>query len=354
MNLCPTSCTSRAAVPEPNHPVCSIRADTGPQRLFGVELRCGGGIRTARKPIRILGAARALGAVLLLAAFGASAQTQSSVTLAWEASTAGGISGYRLHWGGASRTYTNVINAGNTTTGTVSGLAVGATYFFAVTAYATNGLESDYSTEVSYAVPRPTNAPPVILLTSPLNGAVYTAPATINLAANVTPNGHTISQVQFYNGATLLGASTATPYAFSWTNVSAGTYSLSATVVYDSTSTAASATAIVTIAAGRPSSALTFAADSGTFTAPFVDGNGTLSQPVEASVANGGQAIYTFNVAHAGNYLVSAQVIAPNEGQNSFYVNIDSTPTDPLMIWDVPICSTLTVNVVSPNVREVR
>ena len=37
----------------------------------------------------------------------------------------------------------------------------------------------------------------------------------------------------------------------------------------------------------------------------------------------------------------------PNDGQNSFYVNIDSEPTDPLMIWDIPVCSALTSATVS-------
>jgi len=36
----------------------------------------------------------------------------------------------------------------------------------------------------------------------------FNAPATISLAANVTANGHTITKVQFYNGATLLGEAT--------------------------------------------------------------------------------------------------------------------------------------------------
>ena len=51
----------------------------------------------------------------------------------------------------------------------------------------------------------------------------------------------------------------------------------------------------------------------------------------------GGRAAYNFSILNAGYYLVSALVSAPNDGQNSFYVNIDAEPTDPLMIWDVPV-----------------
>ena len=63
------------------------------------------------------------------------------------------------------------------------------------------------------------NPPPTLALTSPLNGASYTAPAAITFAASVTANGHSITQVQYYNGATLLGANTSAPYSLTWTNV---------------------------------------------------------------------------------------------------------------------------------------
>jgi hypothetical protein len=64
-------------------------------------------------------------------------------------------------------------------------------------------------------------------------------------------------------------------------------------------------------------------------------------------VTNGGRTTYTFNIDKAGSYLVSALVFAPSVSQNSFYVNIDAEPTDPLMIWDVPTCSALTPCIVS-------
>jgi len=70
--------------------------------------------------------------------------------LQWNASTSAGVIGYRLYYGGASGSYTNVIEVGNVTSNTVAGLAPGATYFFAVTAYDANGNESAYSNEIIF------------------------------------------------------------------------------------------------------------------------------------------------------------------------------------------------------------
>ena len=192
-----------------------------------------------------MGLTRFLGVVLVLAALTPSAQAQSSVTLAWNPDAGTNIAGYKMYYGVASRTYTNANNVGNVTNATISSLIGGTIYYFAATAVDTSGLESDYSTEVVYT--NPVATAPTIVLSSPVNGANYTAPATIGLAASVTANGHTITQVQFYNGATLLGTVAAAPYAYSWNNVSAGTHSLSAKAVYDSGSTVASTSANVTV-----------------------------------------------------------------------------------------------------------
>jgi autotransporter-associated beta strand protein len=88
---------------------------------------------------------------------------------------------------------------------------------------------------------------PAVSLSSPVSGANYGSPATINLAANVTTNGHSITQVQFYSGATLLGQSSTPPYTYSWKNVSAGSYTLLAQVVYDGGVIACSPPAFVTV-----------------------------------------------------------------------------------------------------------
>ena len=72
------------------------------------------------------------------------------------------------------------------------------------------------------------NSPPTATLTSPANGSTFAAPATVNLAATATDSDGTVTKVDFYNGSTLIGTDMTSPYVFQWTNVAAGTYTLTA------------------------------------------------------------------------------------------------------------------------------
>ena len=84
------------------------------------------------------------------------------VTLEWDASPGtNNIAGYNIYYGTASRAYTSVLSAGTNLTLTVAGLLRDYTYYFAATAVDDYGLESDFSDEVSWAVPR-APAPPVL------------------------------------------------------------------------------------------------------------------------------------------------------------------------------------------------
>jgi O-glycosyl hydrolase len=93
---------------------------------------------------------------------------------------------------------------------------------------------------------------PAIVLTSPANDASFAAPATVRLAAGVTANGHSITGVGFYNDTTLLGEATNAPYTFTWSSVPAGTYRLTARLVYDAGSTLSSTAVNMTITNSPP------------------------------------------------------------------------------------------------------
>ncbi|MFL5729235.1 MAG: carbohydrate-binding protein, partial [Cytophagaceae bacterium] len=89
------------------------------------------------------------------------------------------------------------------------------------------------------------NQPPTVSLTSPANGAKFTSPASVTLSANAADSDGTIAKVEFFNGTTLIGTSTASPYSFTWNNVATGTYSLTAKATDNSgASTTSAATSI--------------------------------------------------------------------------------------------------------------
>jgi hypothetical protein len=76
----------------------------------------------------------------------------AQVTLAWDPNTESDIAGYKLYYGNASESYSQVIDVANTTLYTVNNLTNGNTYYFAVTAYDTSGYESEHSNEVSKTI----------------------------------------------------------------------------------------------------------------------------------------------------------------------------------------------------------
>lgn len=74
----------------------------------------------------------------------------AEVTLEWDPNTEPDLAGYKLYWGFSSGDYEFSADVGNQTSYTITGLIPGVTYYIAVTAYNTTGLESDYSNEVVY------------------------------------------------------------------------------------------------------------------------------------------------------------------------------------------------------------
>ena len=120
----------------------------------------------------------------LLALTPLAARATGTVTLAWDPSSGTNvIANYNIYYGGASSTYTNVVSAGTATTVSVSNLIEGCTYYFAATAVDTNGLKSDYSTEVSALIPvKLTNQPPTLNALANLTINEGAAQQTVNLS----------------------------------------------------------------------------------------------------------------------------------------------------------------------------
>jgi chitodextrinase len=91
------------------------------------------------------------------------------------------------------------------------------------------------------------NAVPAVSLTSPANNASFAAPASISIQATATDSDGTIARVEFFNGGSKLGEASSSPYSFNWTNVAAGTYTLTAKATDNANGTATSTAVTVVV-----------------------------------------------------------------------------------------------------------
>lgn len=142
--------------------------------------------------IGLLSASKADGGVLGTNGVYTISNAPAEVTLAWNVDTSPGVVGYNIYQGVASRTYTNMIDAGNATSIAVS-IQRGITNYFAVTAYTSSGLESQFSNEVTYDdtnnIPvAPSQKPPVLLIAQQnINGRGWQNVYALSVDPSVAP-----------------------------------------------------------------------------------------------------------------------------------------------------------------------
>jgi len=91
------------------------------------------------------------------------------------------------------------------------------------------------------------NIPPTVSITSPSNGATFTAGANITINATASDSDGTVTKVDFYQGTTFLGTDTSSPYSYTWNNVPAGSYSLTAKATDDDSAVTTSAPVNITV-----------------------------------------------------------------------------------------------------------
>ncbi|QJE98581.1 fibronectin type III domain-containing protein [Luteolibacter luteus] len=93
------------------------------------------------------------------------------VSLVWNANPESNIAGYKVHFGTASGTYSQVIDVQNQTSAALPQLILGNTYYLAVSAYNADGQESPKSTEMVLSATPPAPAESTSLTVSgPGNG----------------------------------------------------------------------------------------------------------------------------------------------------------------------------------------
>ena len=227
-------------------------------------------------------------------------------TLAWDASTDPEVTGYRLHYGQVSQSYTSTIDVGSQTTHTVPNLTEGKTYYYAATAYDASGRESGYSNEASAAV---AYAAP----TADFKASVTSGSAPLAVAFTSTTSG-TVSAYSwnFGDGTSSTAANPNHSYG------AAGTYSVSLTVTGANGTTKTQATKPNYVTVTAPPPVANFAADKTSGLAPLaVNFTSTSTGTVSGyswKFGDGGSSTspnpsHTF--AAAGTYTISLTATGP-------------------------------------------
>jgi PKD repeat protein len=229
-------------------------------------------------PVRLFVAAAAL---LVLLASSASA-VAASVNLAWNPVAGSSVRGYRVYIAPASASLTQPpkapvtsVDVGASTTHSVTGLADGTAYKFAVTAYDAGGSESGFSNLVSVT---PSSVPVAGFVASTTSGP---APLALNF---VNESTGTIASYAwtFGDGTTSTSASPTKVYS------SPGTYTVSLKVTGAAGSDTLTRSNYVTVGAsssGTPLLAKTF--DSGTLAGWSVHDQGTVAGPSDWRISSG-------------------------------------------------------------------
>lgn len=125
----------------------------------------------------------------------------------------------------------------------VSGLLAGSYVFSAI------AVDNVGAVTLSSIVNVTVNAsmPPTVSITAPATGATFDAPATISITADASDGDGTVSKVEFFNGATKLGEDISSPYAYEWTGVITGSYSITAVATDNANTSTTSAAISVTV-----------------------------------------------------------------------------------------------------------
>lgn len=100
-----------------------------------------------------------------------------------------------------------------------------------------------------------TNALPTVSITSPASGSSFTSPASITINANASDADGAISKVEFFNGSTKLGEDATSPYSFTWSGATAGTYTIKAVATDDR---GGQTTAQISVAMNNPPGAIVY------------------------------------------------------------------------------------------------
>ncbi|WP_051967352.1 glycoside hydrolase family 48 protein [Kitasatospora mediocidica] len=218
------------------------------------------------------------------------------------------------------------------------------------------------------------NQAPTVSLTSPAAGRTFTPGSTVPLAATAADADGSVAKVDFYASTgpgnnTLIGTATTAPYQFSWANVPAGDYSLTAVATDNLGATTTSAPVAIKVAGPsvlvNPTTLAVQQGSSGTFTVALsqapaanvtvavtrsgsdsdlsVQSGGTLTftpanwnTPQTVTLAAGtdagqagGTATFTAAATGYGSASVTVTEAAKSSGYDTYFLDLYSTMKNP-------------------------
>jgi len=212
-------------------------------------------------------------------------------------------------------------------------------------------------TSQSIPVSVPTNAPPTVSITSPVDGAQFDAPSTISFRATATDRDGTIASVDYFINDKKVATASAAPYAATASIVGAGSFELKAVATDNIGDTGTSAVVTITATAPAPTVALMSPQSAAAFTVgqPIVltaQANAPARQISRIEFYSDGTLISgrditggpsTINVtlswtgAPAGTHALSAKVITADQAQaSSSTVNITVSDFRVVMVEPAP------------------
>ena len=117
----------------------------------------------------------------------------------------------------------------------------------AVTSHTTAATATATFSNVTAGASTTTNKPPTVSISTPTTGATFQSPATIAITATAGDVDGSVARVDFYAGTQLVGSATTSPFTATWSNVPAGSYSLSAVATDNAGDKTTSQTVAVTV-----------------------------------------------------------------------------------------------------------
>jgi uncharacterized repeat protein (TIGR02059 family) len=216
------------------------------------------------------------------------------------------------------------------------------------------------------------NLPPVVSISSPTKNTEFVAPANVTIYATATDPDGNISKVEFYRGETKLGECLTSPYFFTWKDVPAGTYLLTAiatdnlnsktvsdpvTIIVEKSGTAINQLPVINLT--TPNKKVKYKRhDNISFVAEASDPDGSISQvefkngDATLAIITNEPFVYTLQDVDTGNYAITA-IATDNLGASTIsealqlHVEPNNNYSDLIDLYPNPNNGSFKINILS-------